>query len=374
MSSPVAIGTVGPLPKSPGRIPEPFIKERLPLMELPRGKFRSMERNTSLISLLKQLHIQAFQGSCRINHDGTAILLVFDQGKIILAEYDKLAGDAALDIICTHRFARVDAIISDLDDAQIRLSLEFNPSWKVQGDREPPCILSPEIMSTPGSKPSLPEEPAPEPEPEKLPEAASGSEIRSIHSKSGSSEAPGKSPASHDLNPADSVHPGGEPFSRERVGLSISDGADPPDWRAALARPLTRDDAVPSIQPEMEIPQIPEAEVDWKATPPPPLASKRPGEVLLTRVLEAPADVEGWKKALNMPVAPVLSEQEPSPEKAVASSSRISAVVTDFEPLTADSGLFDEITPGTKMPRARAPEPAEQWRSMGTNRGENSSV
>ncbi|MCG7854285.1 MAG: hypothetical protein MIO88_00375, partial [Methanoregulaceae archaeon] len=157
------------------------------------------------------------------------------------------------------------------------------------------------------------------------------------------------------------------------------DGADTSDWRKALAMPLTssRDEPVPSIQPEQGIPQIPEEEVGRDALTT-SLVSQGPGEVVLKSNDEGgpedPGNVEGWKKALYIPVVPRLSEEKPSAKQAIGVSSRISAVVPGFEPLSADSGLFDDIPVGKKMPRAPAPEPAEQWKSMGMNRGENSSV
>ncbi|NYT16759.1 MAG: hypothetical protein GKC06_01965, partial [Methanomicrobiales archaeon] len=161
-----------------------------------------------------------------------------------------------------------------------------------------------------------------------------------------------------------------------QAGLSGSDGAETADWRKALAMPLTSslDEPVPSIQPEQGVPQVPE-EVDRRDATTTSRVSQA-GEVVLKSHAEGgPEDqgtVEGWKKALYIPVVPVLSEDKPSVEKAMGN--RISAVVPDFEPLSADSGLFDDIPAGKKMPRAPAPEPAEQWKSMGMNRGENSSV
>ena len=378
--SPVAIGSVGHPAKSSSLVTEPSVKEGIPLMELPRGRFRSLERNASLISLLHNLSVHAFRGSCRINRNGSMILLVYNKGKIILAEYDDLAGDAALDMICNHRFARVEAIISDLDEAQIRLSLEFNPSWKVQSDQEPFCIVSPELLPNTGRKQFLTEESVPEPEPEKYLKTDSGSEFRSGQPGSNPPGAPDESPAAEDTIPAISVNNGEEPDPREEVGLSVPDGTDTADWRKALAIPFpsSRGEPVPSIQPEQAILQIPEEKIDGRDARADSLVSQGPGEIVLKSHEEGgpedPGDVEGWKKALYIPVIPKLSEEKPFAEQAMGVSSRISAVVLDFEPLSADSGLFDDIPVGKRMPRAPAPEPAEQWKSMGMNRGENSSV
>jgi hypothetical protein len=357
VSSPVLIGTVGQLPKSSGLVTEPYEKECRPHMELPRGKFRSLERNASLISLLQRLYIRAFRGSARINRNGNTILLVYDQGKIILAEYDNLAGDAAIEMICTHRFSSVDAIISDLDDAQIRLSLEFNPSRRVQADQAPSCIVSLGRMPDTARNLSLPEEPAPEPELQKYQEAASGPEIRSVHPNAGAPEAPG-----------------------EQVGLTGPDGADTPDWRKALTMPLTpsRDDPVSFAQPDPGIPQVQEREVDWMNALTTPLIPRRSGEDIRksheTGNPENQGEVEGWKKALYTPVISAHPEEKASAEQATGVTSRLSAGIPDFELLSSDSVLFDDVSVEKKMPKAPAPEPAEQWKSMGMNRGENSSV
>jgi hypothetical protein len=92
-------------------------------MELPRGKFRALKKNTYLNIFLHALHITAYTGFCRINLGGNASLLVFERGRIILAEYDGLAGDIALDQIYSHINNRDDLFLNDLDDGQINLAL-----------------------------------------------------------------------------------------------------------------------------------------------------------------------------------------------------------------------------------------------------------
>jgi len=375
LRSPIATDAIGPLPKSSSRI-----TESIPTMELPRGKFRALKRNISLISLLRILQTHAFRGSCRINRDGSTILLVFYQGKIILAEYDNLAGDAALNMIYTHRFARIDAIISDLDDAQIRLSLEFNPSWNVQGNQDLSFFVAPERMMNAGRKHSLHVDPVPEPEPQKYLEATHAFEIRPVHPGADSPGAPGESPSAVEINPTISAYPGEDVVPMEQAGLTGPDGADTPDWRKALTMPLTssKDDPVSSALPEPGLPQVRERGVDWRDALATPLVPRGSGEVIQqsheTGSPEDPAEVEGWKRALYTPVISALPEEKQSAEQATGVTSRISAGIPDFEPLPADSDLFDEVSVGKKMPRAPGPEPAEQWRSMGMNRGENSSV
>ncbi|MDD1707590.1 MAG: hypothetical protein LUQ33_00265 [Methanoregulaceae archaeon] len=100
-------------------------------MELPRGKFRALKRNTGLLFLIKDLKEEAFTGYCKIRDAERSMLLVFGKGTILLAACDDLAGDTALVEICSHRYSWVDAMLHDLDYAQLHLTLEFNPSLRV---------------------------------------------------------------------------------------------------------------------------------------------------------------------------------------------------------------------------------------------------
>jgi hypothetical protein len=103
-------------------------------MELPRGKFRALKRNTGLLFLIKDLKEESFTGYCKIRDAERSMLLVFGKGTILLAACDDLAGDSALVEICSHRYSWVDAMLHDLDYAQLHLTLEFNPSLRVTKD------------------------------------------------------------------------------------------------------------------------------------------------------------------------------------------------------------------------------------------------
>jgi hypothetical protein len=140
----------------------------------------------------------------------------------------------------------------------------------------------------------------------------------------------------------------------------------------------SRDEPVSSALPEPGLPQVQESDVEWRNTYTSPLESRGSGEVIQksheTGGPKDPVEVEGWKRALYTPVISASPDEIQSAEQAPGVITRISAGIPDFEPLSADSELFDEVSVGKKMPRAPGPEPAEQWRSMGMNRGENSSV
>lgn len=357
-----AIGTIGHFPEPSMPPAEP--SEREPSrMELPRGKFCSLERNTSIISLLHRLHSRGFQGTCKINRGGSKILLVFDRGRIILAEYNNLGGDPALGMICTHRLEQVDALISELDDAQIRLSLEFNPSWKVRGNQEPSWVVYPGTMDLSGSFSGKSESESVQqallPETGCLPDEPSGL-TDELATAAGPAERP--------------EEPG------DQSGIPICGEADTPDWKQALALPLcpSRNDPVLSSHPGPAGSQLRKEGVDWKAALSAPVPSPSHPAIMDLSGPEHRGEgtefVEGWKKALYMPVEsaqPACTEPAGLPDR---NHSHTGTVIPDFELLSADSGLFDDIPVKRKVRRASGPEPAEQWRSMGSNRGENCSV
>jgi len=64
------------------------------------------------------------------------MVLVFGKGTVILAASDYLGGDPAIDEIYTYKYSWVDAMLHDLDDAQLQLALEFNPSHRLTEDPE----------------------------------------------------------------------------------------------------------------------------------------------------------------------------------------------------------------------------------------------
>lgn len=105
-------------------------------MELPRGKFRALKRDIGLLFLIRDLKKDAFTGYCKIQYVERRMVLVFGKGTVLLASCDNLAGDQALDKIWSNKYSWVDAMLHDLDDAQLQLALEFNPSYRVTEDPE----------------------------------------------------------------------------------------------------------------------------------------------------------------------------------------------------------------------------------------------
>ena len=142
-------------------------------MELPRGKFRALKKNTGLLFIIRDFRKEAFTGYFKIQYTGRMMALVFRKGNVVLAACDDLTGDMALDEICSFKYHWVDVMIHDLDDAQLQLALEFNKSWRVTEDPE-----------------SLSEEPEKVPGLQAVPPAGGGVESGVLHPEQGA-EGPG---------------------------------------------------------------------------------------------------------------------------------------------------------------------------------------
>jgi hypothetical protein len=106
-------------------------------MQLPRGTFRGLKRGSDLHSLIREMETACLSGYCKIMSGETSILLVFSNGRIILAEYGTLTGRAAMDEMSRTGGQPVDAVLHDLSDAQLKLALEFNPSTRVDRGMQP---------------------------------------------------------------------------------------------------------------------------------------------------------------------------------------------------------------------------------------------
>ncbi len=97
-------------------------------MQLPRGTFRDIQKESGLHSLISHMGEVSLSGYCKIISDETPILLVFRNGTIILAEFGELKGPAALDQISRIGDKTVAVVLHDLNEPQLELALEFNPS------------------------------------------------------------------------------------------------------------------------------------------------------------------------------------------------------------------------------------------------------
>jgi hypothetical protein len=111
-------------------------------MQLPRGTFRGLKRGSDLHSLIREMERTSLSGYCKIISGETSILLVFSNGRIILAEYGTLTARAAMDELSRAGGQPVDAVLHDLSDAQLKLALEFNPSARVDRGMQPAGVHS----------------------------------------------------------------------------------------------------------------------------------------------------------------------------------------------------------------------------------------
>lgn len=103
------------------------------LMQLPRGAFRDLKKGIALESLLAELKEGSFSGYCKISTEKASATLVLKEGAIILARSGDHRGDTALADIGKWRDTDVDAVLHDLSETQLNLTLEFNPADRVRG-------------------------------------------------------------------------------------------------------------------------------------------------------------------------------------------------------------------------------------------------
>ena len=95
-------------------------------MQLPRGTFRSIQKNIRMEELLRELRSTLFTGSCIISSGHSTITLVLEKGICTLAELDRLQGRPAWEKIRELEGDEVSAELSDLSETQLQLALEFN--------------------------------------------------------------------------------------------------------------------------------------------------------------------------------------------------------------------------------------------------------
>jgi hypothetical protein len=100
-------------------------------MQLPRGTFYGIRKDTTIPSLLSEAAQSRFTGSILISSREGSLCLVIQRGQVILAEYRHLVGDLALQEIQQHTGSQVDAELTTLNEVQMNLALEFNRGYSV---------------------------------------------------------------------------------------------------------------------------------------------------------------------------------------------------------------------------------------------------
>ena len=100
------------------------------MMQLPRGTFREIRKNTTVEKVLKELEQTKFSGICSLSLDRETGTLVYHSGTCILVKFHEKSGDPGWDELQKYA-GEVDAALSTLDEAQVQLSLEFNKACRL---------------------------------------------------------------------------------------------------------------------------------------------------------------------------------------------------------------------------------------------------
>jgi hypothetical protein len=95
-------------------------------MQLPRGKYRAIKKGVQLGEILEEMIKTRFSGICLFSSDTTNGTVVFRNGIVLLAKVQNQYGDTAWDEAGMLWDHVIDAVVSDLDKAQMQLALEFN--------------------------------------------------------------------------------------------------------------------------------------------------------------------------------------------------------------------------------------------------------
>jgi hypothetical protein len=102
-------------------------------MDLPRGKFRSLQKGVQLKDILDVITKTRFSGICTFSSDnGTNGTLVFKSGTCVIANIQDQYGAAAWDGTQALLDQVFDVVLSDLDSTQLQLALDFNKKAHVQ--------------------------------------------------------------------------------------------------------------------------------------------------------------------------------------------------------------------------------------------------
>lgn len=95
-------------------------------MQLPRGRFDRFVRDETVLGIIKELGETGYSGSCSGIFGDSAAELIFEEGKIVLAESAGKAGSDALKEIHSNSDGIVTAELSLYNEAQLKLAREFN--------------------------------------------------------------------------------------------------------------------------------------------------------------------------------------------------------------------------------------------------------
>ena len=113
------------------------------IMQLPRGTFRSIRKNVKVGEILSELASSRFTGIGTLSSSSNTGTLVFKNGICILAKVRDQYGDPGLDIVNAQPDLIADIALSDLDNAQLQLALDFNKKARVGSSPRPAARKTP---------------------------------------------------------------------------------------------------------------------------------------------------------------------------------------------------------------------------------------
>jgi hypothetical protein len=106
-------------------------------MDIPRGTFSSIRRDTAISAILAEIQNTSFRGYATVSLGDSLISLVFSEGTCILAEYQGLWGAAAWQAVLSMGDKSADIGLYLLTPQQIRLADEFNRNARVSHSENP---------------------------------------------------------------------------------------------------------------------------------------------------------------------------------------------------------------------------------------------
>ncbi len=122
-------------------------------MQLPRGRFHRLLKSTTSRDLIEEMGSARFTGICTIVLGRESVILVLNEGLVVLAEYGGMKGQHALDAALADGGSEAAAEMNILTPEQIQLALEFNrPFATVETGKEK--RTSPARAASGAAKPS----------------------------------------------------------------------------------------------------------------------------------------------------------------------------------------------------------------------------
>jgi hypothetical protein len=149
----------------PGKKPirfKPKNDDNRVVMQLPRGKFRSIKKGVPLGDILDEMATSRFSGICSFSSNTVNGTMVFKGGLVILAKVQDQYGDPAVIEARLVVDQVIDAVLSDLDGTQMQLALEFNKHAHVQKEGNWQGVSMQKAKSTPAQ--DIQKKRAPEPD------------------------------------------------------------------------------------------------------------------------------------------------------------------------------------------------------------------